>query len=432
MTRVDRVAVGQRPRQRLEHDDAGALAADVAVGAGRRTPCSGRRAPWTPALREVDAVISGDRIRFTPAGQGQRRTRRCRGSGRPGGPPPATTSRPCRRPGSGPRRSNSVGEPVGGDAQRRCRCRCRRRSESGSRHWQPAVVVGRDADEHAGRGPGQPVGGGCPASSSASQATSSSSRCCGSMRAASRGEMPKKAASNRSTCRRGSRPSGVVILPGAAGSASVEVRGVPAVGRDLARRRPRRRAAAARTRPGRRAAGEPAADADDGDRLAPTAGGQAIGRRSGRTAGRGSAGQVAGERLDRRILVDQGRRERAAEPLLQLAGQADRLRPSRGRSRRGAARSTSPGPTPSSSASSRDQPAPRSPPGRWATAVPAPLRRGTRRARAAGRDRALVRVGGASPSACDQRRRRACRPGTPRGRRGAGPCRWTSWAGCPA
>ena len=31
---ADRVAVGQGARERLEHDDAGALAADVAVGAG--------------------------------------------------------------------------------------------------------------------------------------------------------------------------------------------------------------------------------------------------------------------------------------------------------------------------------------------------------------------------------------------------------------
>ena len=43
---------------------------------------------------------------------------------------------------------------------------------------------------------------GWPASSSASQATSSSRRCCGSIRAASRGEIRKKPGSNRSMCSR--------------------------------------------------------------------------------------------------------------------------------------------------------------------------------------------------------------------------------------
>ena len=40
------------------------------------------------------------------------------------------------------------------------------------------------------------VEAGRPASSTASQVSSSSSRCCGSIWSASRGEMPKKAASN--------------------------------------------------------------------------------------------------------------------------------------------------------------------------------------------------------------------------------------------
>ncbi|KYF97207.1 hypothetical protein BE20_39450 [Sorangium cellulosum] len=58
---------------------------------------------------------------------------------------------------------------------------------------------------------------GMPASSSASQLASSARRCCGSMCAASRGEMPKKAASKRSTSPR-KPPARVSILPGAAGS----------------------------------------------------------------------------------------------------------------------------------------------------------------------------------------------------------------------
>ena len=69
-----------------------------------------------------------------------------------------------------------------------------------------AGVVARDrADEDARpRAARSRVGRRCPASSRASQASSSTSRCCGSIAAASRGEMPKKPASKRST-RRDSR-----------------------------------------------------------------------------------------------------------------------------------------------------------------------------------------------------------------------------------
>ncbi len=62
-------------------------------------------------------------------------------------------------------------------------------------------------------------GAGAPASSSASQVSSSSRRCCGSISSASRGEIPKKYGSNRSTPSR-KPPHRVVALPGAAGSAS--------------------------------------------------------------------------------------------------------------------------------------------------------------------------------------------------------------------
>ncbi len=60
-----------------------------------------------------------------------------------------------------------------------------------------------------------------PASSSASQHTSSISRCCGSISAASRGEMPKKSGSNPLTPSR-KYPCRTLIFPGAWGSASYQ------------------------------------------------------------------------------------------------------------------------------------------------------------------------------------------------------------------
>ena len=61
--------------------------------------------------------------------------------------------------------------------------------------------------------------GGMPACSSASQATSSSIRCCGSIASASRGVMPKKSASKPATSET-KPPHFVVIRPGASGSGS--------------------------------------------------------------------------------------------------------------------------------------------------------------------------------------------------------------------
>ncbi|COX06684.1 Uncharacterised protein [Mycobacterium tuberculosis] len=59
--------------------------------------------------------------------------------------------------------------------------------------------------------------GGMPACSSASQATSSSIRCCGSIAAASRGVIPKNSASKPATS--GTKPPHfVVIRPGVSGS----------------------------------------------------------------------------------------------------------------------------------------------------------------------------------------------------------------------
>ena len=98
--------------------------------------------------------------------------------------------------------------PVGGDAERDRRCRRRRRcaSDRPTGDDELGVVVGADADEDAGAAAAPGRSTGCPASSSASQATSSSSRCCGSICTASRGEMPKNAASKSVDVRRGNRP----------------------------------------------------------------------------------------------------------------------------------------------------------------------------------------------------------------------------------
>ena len=61
--------------------------------------------------------------------------------------------------------------------------------------------------------------GACPAFSSASQATSRASRCCGSIDTASRREIPKKAWSNSSTRSR-KPPQRVLIFPGRCGRLS--------------------------------------------------------------------------------------------------------------------------------------------------------------------------------------------------------------------
>ena len=76
----------------------------------------------------------------------------------------------------------------------------------------------------------------CPARSSASQLVSSSSRCCGSMLAASRGEIPKKPGSNWSISRQEPAPARG-HLPGASGIGIVKRIDVPALARHLRRSR---------------------------------------------------------------------------------------------------------------------------------------------------------------------------------------------------
>ena len=81
-----------------------------------------------------------------------------------------------------------------------------------------------------------------PASSSASQAVSSSSRCCGSIASASRGLIPKKSASN-SPASSQEAAAARVDRAGVVGVRVVEVLQVPAaVGRELGDRVPALRA----------------------------------------------------------------------------------------------------------------------------------------------------------------------------------------------
>ena len=108
--------------------------------------------------------------------------------------------------------------------------------------------------------------GGSPASSRASQANSSSRRCCGSICAASRSEMPKKWLSNSSIAFEKTAPAGT-HLAGHGGVGIVEAIDVPAVWRHLANGID---AVAEQPPIGLwidRAAGKTAGHADDGDRL---------------------------------------------------------------------------------------------------------------------------------------------------------------------
>ena len=97
--RVDRVAVGQGARERLEHHHPRALAADITVGLrveGLATPVRREEPGSWRSWRRPRAGGSGSRRPPSPD-----RIRRPRGSGRRDGPPRARTNRRCRSPGSG-------------------------------------------------------------------------------------------------------------------------------------------------------------------------------------------------------------------------------------------------------------------------------------------------------------------------------------------
>ena len=247
-----------------------------------------------------------------------------------------------------------------------------------------------------------------PASSSASQATSSSmpllrveiGRLAGA-------RCRRTAASNRSMPVQESAPPREIVL------AQLPI--VPAAGRDLADRLARRRGAAPRTRPGRRRPGT-----GSRCRRSRSARGRPPGARGPARRGvavRGLAGEERRQGLDRGIVVDERRRERPAEPFLELAPRA-------------ATACSEPMPKPANGRADDRPPSGRMPSGSATLAASqaaiSPASRAT-----AGRDavadlsRGRIapreprrRHGGSIP-----RRSRASRPGTPRGRRGAGPCR---------
>ena len=75
----DPVAVCDRVRQPLEHDDAAAFACARSRRRTRRTSCSGRPAPASATSRTT-MEFSGEQDQLNTAGQRQIRTRRCAGS----------------------------------------------------------------------------------------------------------------------------------------------------------------------------------------------------------------------------------------------------------------------------------------------------------------------------------------------------------------
>ena len=139
------------------------------------------------------------------------------------------------------------------------------RVEVGVLQLRVVVVVARDED--AGARCRASRSRGSPASSSASMATSRNSRCCGSMRSASRGRMPKKLGVEAVDRVEEAAPLGRASCRGADGSGSYQRVDVPAVGGHLAHGVD----AVAQQLPealGRvAAAGQAAAHADDRDRV---------------------------------------------------------------------------------------------------------------------------------------------------------------------
>ena len=164
---------------------------------------------------------------------------------------------------------------------------------------------------------------GIPACSSASYATSSSSRCWGSILAASRGEISKNSASKASISLK-NEPHRVVPASAAATS------GEPSSNAASDRAEPRRpltgrHTGTATTLPGQLiSAGKAATQADDRDRLVRST------RRSPRTTASASdsafgRSEKRRERVDRRMLPELHRRNRPAEQLGQFTRKHHRV-----------------------------------------------------------------------------------------------------------
>ena len=213
--RVDRVAVGQRRRQPLQHDHRGAVAAHVPVGGGV--------AELAAAVGRHHAGLRvGDRdVRFEDhvgaAGEGhlalaaaQALAREVHGDERRGARGVDRDARTAQvEEERDPARRRSSG---------RCRSSCRGRAHPGRRR---AGTRSRSATCRRTRRWCSPPADrrGTPASSSASQLVSRSNRCCGSSRSASRGAISKKSASKPSTSAR-KPPHFDMIRPGVAARSS--------------------------------------------------------------------------------------------------------------------------------------------------------------------------------------------------------------------
>ena len=203
-----------------------------------------------PRVRQRDVEIRREN-QVDAAGQRHVAVAGAQAPDRPDARRPATTSTRCRASGWAP--AGRAGTTAG---PRRCCARCRTRnarraSRVGGLELQVGVVAAGHADVDTGRATAARRSGAWPACSSASHATSSNSRCCGSMPCASRGEIPKNAGSNRSI------EAQEAALARRDPSWRVRIRivqriDVPPIGRHAARSRRRRRAAAARTYPDRR------------------------------------------------------------------------------------------------------------------------------------------------------------------------------------
>ena len=203
-----------------------------------------------------------------------------------------------------------------------------------------------------------------------------------------------------------------------------EVRAVPARVRDRADRL----RAVSQQLPERRGpvcAGEPAADADDRDRLADAD------RRDDFWPARASSRQDSParkprQRVDRGIVIDECRGELTAEPLLQLGREPHRLQRADAKARQRRAHVDLIGPDARAARRPLRPARPRS----------RPARASRRRRDRCGQRRASIDCVASAPvprrarrrilPVSTRRRRRATRPGTPRGRRGAEPSRSTS------
>ena len=315
--RIDRVAIRPCRRERLEDDQAGPLAPDVAVG---------------PRVERLAAAVGGEEARprearrdlrredqVDPAGQGERGLARVE---RPAGQVDGHERRGAGRVDgqARPPEIEQVRQAIGRDARRVAR-QVVDVARPGAPAMQPAVVVRRDPDEDAHRLAGEPLRGlagvleGLPGDLHQEPLLRVDARRLAGRDAEERGVELVHASHEPA-------PS-MAVMAVRRGRRVVPIARRPAVGRHFADGVD---AVAEEAPEGFRSggAGEAAADADDGDRLVLRLGRAAFAPGS-RGDGTGTVRQVTGQFLDRRILIGEGGRERPAQPLLQLAGEASRL-----------------------------------------------------------------------------------------------------------